>query len=115
VVGPEVEVLAHGELRPQLPPLRDERDPELGARGGRQLHERAAAEANVARARRPDAGDRPERGGLPGAVRAEERHDLALAHLEREPVQDLDVAVEDVDAVHAEERLAQAVAPPFPR
>src|SRR6266511_3626268 len=111
-VGAEVEVLADGELRPELPPLRHERDAELGAGGGGHADERAAAVANVAFARRPDARDGAEGGRLPGTVRAEERHDLSLAHLEGEAVEDLDVAVEDVDAVHAEERLRHVRPPP---
>src|SRR6266545_4155467 len=56
-VAAEIEVLADGELRPELAPLRDERDAELGAGRGGHAHERAAAVADVASAGRPDPRD----------------------------------------------------------
>src|SRR6266542_2338281 len=117
VVGAELEVLAHRELRPELAPLGHERDPELGARRGRHREEGAAAELDLTSPRRAEPGDRAQRRGLPRPVRAEERDDLPLAHHEREAVQDLDVPVEDVDRLDGEERFAhgRASAAPLPR
>ena len=47
-------------------------------------------------------GDRLQGGGLAGAVRAEERDDLAPRDLEREPLQDEDhVVVDDLDVLQA--------------
>ena len=46
-------------------------------------------------------GDRLERGRLPGAVRAEQRDDLAFLHLQRHALQHEDhVVVDHLDAVH---------------
>ena len=48
--------------------------------------------------------DRLQRGGLAGAVRAEERDDLAFGHLERDPPQHEDhVVVDDLDVVDGQQ------------
>jgi hypothetical protein len=51
----------------------------------------------------PSRGDRAQRGGLAGAVRADQRDDLALVDLERDALQRLDVAVVGVELVDLEE------------
>src|SRR5207237_5776595 len=51
-----------------------------------------------------EAGDGPQSGRLAGAVRADERDDLALAHLERDAAQRVDRAVVHVQLVEAQER-----------
>ena len=56
--------------------------------------------------RRHEAHDALDRRGLPGAVAAEQRHRLAFAHLERDVVQDVALAVEGIDAEEAEDGLA---------
>ena len=43
---------------------------------------------------------------LPGAVRAEQRDDLAGEDLQRDPLERVDVAVVGVDVVRPQERLA---------
>ena len=103
-VRAEPEVLLDGEERPELPPLRHEGDPEAGAGGGGERRGWLAAKAHLAAAWWAEPGDRAERGGLARAVRAEQRHDLPLAHLEREAVQHLHVPVEYVEIVELEER-----------
>ena len=51
-------------------------------------------------------GDRLQRRGLARAVGAEQRHDAALRHLERDPFQDEDdVGIDDLDVVDGEESL----------
>src|SRR5581483_3776866 len=65
-----------------------------------------AFERDRARAPRDDAHDRFERRRLADAVAAEQRHDLARAHLEIDAVQDVGFAVPGVEALHLEERSA---------
>jgi hypothetical protein len=51
-------------------------------------------------------GDRLERGRLAGTVGAEQRHDLALGHLERDAFEHQDdVVVDHLDIVDREDRL----------
>ena len=56
------------------------------------------------RLRLEQAGDRAQRRRLAGAVRADERDDLALVHVEVDAVQRRDVAVRDFEVADAEER-----------
>ena len=54
----------------------------------------------IAPGRRPqEAGDRPEGRGLAGAVRADQRDELALADRQGDALEGPDVAVADVDVV----------------
>lgn len=57
----------------------------------------APVEADAAGARAMHAVDGPDERALPGPVRADDRHDLALFHLERHPVERLRIAVEEVE------------------
>src|SRR5205814_5787203 len=52
--------------------------------------------------------DRAQRRRLPGAVRADERDDLALAHVDGDPLQRLDGAVIGLDALQLEQQLRRA-------
>ena len=56
----------------------------------------------VPEAGRHQAGERLQQRRLAGAVAAEQRHDLALAHVERRVVEDVALAVEGVDALEAQ-------------
>src|SRR5262249_45588970 len=83
------------------------------ARGlvGPKPHDAAATVDDVAGGGPQIAGDGVERGGLAGAVRADQREHLALAHLERH-VADRDEAAEtDRQAADAEHRVAHCGAP----
>ncbi len=62
--------------------------------------------------RRDVAHDGLQRGRAPDAVAAEHRHDLALAHLEGEPLQDVALAVIGVQVAHLEQGLRHAAAVP---
>ena len=59
-------------------------------------------------------GDRAQRGGLAGAVRADERDELALLDLHRDALERLDVAVVGVDVVDLEQRHRPSPPPPRP-
>ena len=53
--------------------------------------------------------DRPQRGRLAGAVRTEQRHDLAVVDVDRDPLERVDGAVVGVDVLELENRLALAL------
>ena len=54
--------------------------------------------------------DRPQRRRLARAVRADQRHDLALVHLDRDALQRLDRAVERLDVRRAARQRLRRVA-----
>src|SRR5581483_12083718 len=64
----------------------------------------AALEPDRALARAVETLDRPQRRRLPRAVRAEQRDDLALVHLQRDTAQRLDRPVERADVADLEDR-----------
>ena len=70
-----------------------------------------AEDRDRALARRRQAHQAAQRRGLAGAVAAEQRDDLALAHLEADAVQDVALAVEGVQAFG----LERVLMPRFPR
>jgi hypothetical protein len=109
-VGTELEVLADGELWPQLPALGHQGDAELGPAVRRHPQQRAALEDDVPARHRTQPGDGTQRGRLAGAVGADEGHHLPLAYLEAEAEQGLRIAVEA--AVHEPFRLSDFVADP---
>ena len=57
-----------------------------------------------------EAVDRAERRRLAGAVRADQRHDLALVHRQRDALQRVDGAVVGVDVLELEDRAARPAA-----
>src|SRR5581483_12492497 len=70
----------------------------------RQAVDAGAVEQDPAAAGPQQPGDGPQHGRLAGAVRADQGHDLALLHLERDALERGDVAVvgvEIVDSQHA--------------
>jgi hypothetical protein len=79
-----------------------------------------AAEVDPAAARVVEPVDRAERRRLAGAVRAEQRDDLTLAHLECDALKRVDRAVVRVDPVEREDdavalRLVHEATAAFPR
>src|SRR4051794_24811160 len=100
-----LEVLEHGHAREDPPALGRLRDPDLGHGVARQALDLRAVEHDPSGARRHDAGDRPQRRRLAGAVRADQRDDLTLVDLERDALERLDRAVEGVDVLHEEDGL----------
>src|SRR5205807_2672363 len=69
-----------------------------------------AAEDDTATLRTQEADDRLERGGLPGAVRADHGHDLPNPDAQRDAVQDVDRAVASDELVGGEELRAHTAA-----
>jgi hypothetical protein len=91
----EGQVLLDRHVRVERVVLEDHRDvPVLG----RQVVHHPAADGDRARADLLQAGDRPQRRGLPAAGRADEDHELAVLDLEIQVVDPLDAAW--VDLVH---------------
>src|SRR2546428_340751 len=98
--GAQLEVLPHGHRGEELAPLRDVGDPAGDDGGGREPADPGPVPVPRARNRRADARDRAERGGLSGAVRADDRDDLAPADLERHAAHGEHVAVDGLDTVN---------------
>jgi hypothetical protein len=94
----------HGEVLEHAPALHHQRDPALHALGRAEPGDLGAVEPDrAARDRAALAGqqarDRLERGRLAGAVRAEQRDDLARGDRERQAAQHEErPVVDDVDA-----------------
>src|SRR5262249_52221704 len=93
------EVLAHRQARKNAALLRHETEAEPRHRIGRQRRDIAVAVANAAGARLEIAHDGEDGRGLARAVAAEQADHLALPHRERDPVQDVAVAVIGVDVL----------------
>ena len=93
LVGAELEVLAHGHAREQAPALGALRDAELDDVVRRTAGDVVAREGDLPRPWRDDPVDRAQRGRLARAVRADQRDDLAVVHLERDALERLDAAV----------------------
>src|SRR5690349_12030916 len=85
-----LDVLHCGERRDQVELLEDESEraqPQRGELAVRQVREVAPLEDDVARARAVERGEQLQQGGLAGAARAFERHELARAELEVDAVE----------------------------
>src|SRR5262249_53528048 len=104
------EVLLDIEAGEDAALLRAIGDAELGDAVRRPSDQLLAAEIDRAAALADDAHDRAERRRLAGAVAPEERHDLALADLERHTVEDVALAVPGVQPLDAEQRLRRGLA-----
>ena len=92
-VGGHAQVLADGEVAEHAAALGDGAHAEAGQRVGLGAVDVAAGDVDAAGGRRHLAGGHLQRGGLAGAVRAEQRDDRARRHREVDPVQHLDAAV----------------------
>ena len=113
---PHDEVLAHGQAVEDAPALRHVADPQAHHGVGRAAGEQAILQMDPALPRRQQSGDRLERRGLARAVVAEERDDLAAAHLQRDVLEGADLSVVDVEAVKAQHwHSATPVGPGTPR
>ena len=91
-------------MREDLAPLGDVADAEAKEPVGRLAGDDVAVEADRPSAGRREPHDRAERGGLAGAVAAEQRRDLAARHLERHAAEDLALAVEGLESLDREQR-----------
>ena len=119
----EAQVLLDGEPGDDAPVLGHQRHPVPRRLEGAHAVKRLVVEPDLAvlELGRVDAGDGAQRRGLAGAVAAEEREDLALVHLEGDPLHDVALAVVGVEVVGGEigrgraevARLPHPLLPPF--
>ena len=103
-VRPHHEVVEHDHSREEPPSLGRLAYAEAHDLVRLRIRDVAAVEHDAAAGRVHEAGDRAQRRGLPRAVGADERDDLARRNGERHAAQGLHAAVEDVDPIHLEER-----------
>src|SRR5207244_10832038 len=105
----------HGHTREEPAALRRLRDPAPDDRVRRGCGDVVALEADPAAPRMVEAVDRAQRGGLPGAVRAEQRDDLSLAAVDRDSLEGVNRTVVGVDVLELEDgpvrRAHDATAP----
>src|SRR5271165_2933384 len=101
-LGRQEQVLFNGEAREDRSLLWTERDPKPCDPLDRQSDELAVAEHDRARAPADDAHDRLQGGRLARAVAAEQGHDLALAHVEIDAVENVRFVVPGLEALDRE-------------
>lgn len=99
-VGPHVEILGDGHVGEYPPALRDLYDPEREDPVRTHAVDGLAHEVDLAIARRHDTADGHERGGLAGAVRADQRHDLSLGQIQGDALERMDAAIVGVEVLH---------------
>src|ERR687887_170888 len=110
--GAHLEVLEHAHAREQPPAFRRLGDAPLDDVVGGGMRDVAALEANPSAPRAVEPVDRAERRRLAGAVRADQRHDLARLDLDRDALQRLDRAVVGVHILDLEDVLRLRVHAP---
>ena len=103
-IGPDLQVLQHGEVGEHVPPLRDQRDP-LGddavrGQGGNIL----SLKPDAARSRLHQARDGPQDRGFARTVGADEGDDLPLRHLKINALNSLNAAVVHPQAIYFKHR-----------
>src|SRR6185437_14270201 len=101
--GAHLEVLDDGHPREELAALRRLRDAHLHDVVRRGLRDVLALERDRALARVVEPVDRAQRRRLARAVRADHRHDLALANLERDALERVNRAVVGVHVTELED------------
>src|SRR5262249_41719539 len=105
------EVLAHREVRKDLPALGHHRDAEPTDPIGCEPLDRLAAEAHRAPTRRREPEDRSHGRGLAHAVATEQRRHLACAHREAHAEQHLARAIRGLDVAHLEQLAHRRILP----
>jgi hypothetical protein len=103
-VGAHLHVLVDRHHREHPAALRAVGDPALDDRVRGEAAERPALELDRAAGEAEQPGDRPERAGLPRAVGADQRHQLAGPHLQVDLLERLDGPVGGRDPAQAEDR-----------
>jgi hypothetical protein len=104
--GAHFEVLLHAHLGEQLAPFRHQHKAARGLGMGRQRGHILAGEPYASLERRDAAHDGAQRGGLAGAIGADQRGDRAGGGRKRDAPQDLNFAVAGLERFHPQERLA---------
>src|SRR5581483_8474585 len=113
VIRAELEILPDGEVGEQPAALEDVSQAERDALVGRQAVDRTPGQPDPALARSHQTRDAVEERRLPGAVRTQERDDLALPHLQRHVPQHLEVAVRDRQPLDPEQGGHRYAAPRY--
>src|SRR5262245_3834215 len=105
-VGPprNGEMLARREVREDAAGLRHQRDAQAGDLVCRSAREARALVEDLAFPRRGQPGDRTHRRGLAGTVAAEQRDDLALAHVQGQAMAPVGATVVRVDGADVEDQ-----------
>src|SRR5207237_4536176 len=85
----DADVLQHGQLREDAGDLEGTRDAAPAARRGGERGDVVAVEEDTTRRRRQEPRDQVEQRGLPGAVRSDDRPQLARLHRETDAVDGL--------------------------
>ena len=106
------EMLGHRQAEEDPAVVRDVREAEPRPRGRGDTREILAAKADGAAGGLQQPGNRPQRGGLAGAVGAEKRHDLAAAHGQRQVAHDRRSVIGDAQPVEFENGIASGCHPP---
>jgi hypothetical protein len=102
-VPAEHEIVLHTERPEHLPALGRLADAALHPLIGRRVGDVGAGRLDPAPGAGHDARDHAQQGGLAGAVRADERDELALPQAERHAVQHLDTAVMGRRVLHRQD------------
>jgi hypothetical protein len=105
---PEREVLANRHVRVERVALEDHRDVAIL---GRDIVDDAVADAERSAGDLLEPGDHPEAGRLAAARRPDQDHELAVADLEIEVLDGLEIAVELVDVFERHSRHSAASNP----
>ena len=98
--GADLEILVHAESGEDLPALRDLADAEIAHAMARQATDFGPAEADAAASRTMQAGDGLDQRGLAGAVGADDGDDRSRVDRERNAVERLGIAVEQIELLH---------------
>ncbi len=106
-VAAELEVLAHRHAGEEAPPLRHDGDARRAEAMRRQARDVAAVKDEAAGARALDAGDGVDQRRLAGAVRADDREQLAGTNLDRDAPERRRRAVRDLEVAHFKQRLGR--------
>src|SRR5262249_51054841 len=103
-VGADEDVLEDGHRPEELDVLERPRDALADDARRRLAQERRAVERHRPRVRRVEPGDDVERGGLAGAVRADQPRDLPALDVERDAVESDDATEAKGDVLDSEQR-----------
>ena len=99
------QVLGDRQAAEEPPPLGHERQTQPDALGSLEIADGPAGESDLSALRRHQPRDGLEERRLPGPVRADQRHDLAGVHGERDALEGQHAGtVRDLDAAHLQER-----------
>ena len=99
-IGAHFQILLHGHLQEAAPPLRHVRHAARNQPEGFRMRDVRVHEADTAGLRVEHPRHGLERGGFAGAVRADQRHNLARLDLQRHVLERVYLAVVHVDLIY---------------